>query len=136
MNVRLPFVILAVTMLSACSREESSGPTTQETPPTPDAAAPASPENTPAGPRVGFGPHRATGVTGIAECDAFLKRYEACMAQAPEEVRPGMQTALETWRSSWRTLAATPVTRDTAAQNCRAAADSVRSQLESYGCAP
>lgn len=136
MSTRIALLLFAVLVLAACSHEGSQETTTPEARSSSEPATtpPAASQGAQPRPRVGFGPHRAAGTIGIPECDEFLRKYEACIAKAPEEARSGMQTTLTTWRSSWRALAASPITRETTAQNCRAAADSVRNQLESYDC--
>ena len=146
MTSRLVFALVAAALLSACGNEPSENP--EAAPPAGGTQPAPAPSTTPApdgaeqpARRIGFGPHRPAGsrdgATGVAECDTFLASYEACMSErVPAEARGGMQTALESWRGSWRTLAASPTTRGNLPQMCRAAADSVRTQLTSYGCNP
>src|ERR1043165_1196584 len=39
---------------------------------------------------------------GIAECDDFIAKYEACVTgKVPEAARASYQTALKQWRESW-----------------------------------
>lgn len=153
MTSRLVFTVLAAALLSACGSDESAAPDSAPppassaqpagTPPDPasaSATAPATGTTAKPARSGGFGPHPSTSrkatSTGVVECDDFLAKYEACVAdKVPEESRGAMQTALETWRGSWRTLAASPTTRGNLPQMCQAAADSARTQLTSYGCA-
>lgn len=152
MTSRLVLAVLAAALLSACGRDEPAAPDAAPPPasetqpataqPAPSAApTPASGQAAaPPARRAGFGPHppgtAAAGETGVAECDDLLLKYEACLSdKVPAESRGAMQTALESWRGSWRTLAASPTTRGNLPQTCKAAADSVRTQLTSYGCA-
>lgn len=147
MKIRMLPIAAVLALLSACGREEpapapaddTAKPAQQAPAATPSSPPPA--ETAPSRP-IGFGPHRPSDATrtvstaplGVAACDDFLAKYEACIAKAPEEARPGMQTALASWRGAWRPLASTPTTHGNLERNCQAAADSVRSQLASYGC--
>ena len=72
---------------------------------------------------------------GVAECDDFLKKYEACVSgKVPAAAQATFKTSLETWRSSWKKLAETPQGKAGLATACKAAADQAKSSLGSYGC--
>lgn len=143
MSSKLAFAFLSAALLSACGSEPAdnpdAAPASGSAQPGPSASPDAAGGAQQPARRIGFGPHRPgaprDAAIGVAECDTFLTRYEACVVdQVPEEARGAMQTALESWRGSWRTLAASPTTRGNLPSMCQAAADSVRAQLTSYGC--
>ncbi|HEX8117853.1 MAG TPA: hypothetical protein VF521_11325 [Pyrinomonadaceae bacterium] len=77
----------------------------------------------------------AGGDVGVAECDDFLKKYEACVSgKVPAAAQATFKTSLEQWRNSWKQLASTPQGKAGLAQACKAAADQAKSSLGSYGC--
>ena len=77
----------------------------------------------------------AGGDVGVAECDDFLKKYEACVSgKVPAAAQATFKTSLEQWRNSWKQLASTPQGKAGLAQACKAAADQAKSSLNSYGC--
>lgn len=133
-------------LLVACGSDEPAAPepttppAATSTPPAATSTPPARDSTSPpaAAPRTGFGPHNPTAAasaTGVPECDNFIAKYEACLADnVPDEARGAMQTALETWRGTWRTMAGAPNLRASLEQSCRTAIDTARSQMDSYGC--
>src|ERR1043165_4806526 len=59
---------------------------------------------------------------GIAECDDFIAKYEACVSgKVPEAARASYQSALKQWRKSWKKLAENPQTKGTLAAACKQA---------------
>jgi hypothetical protein len=149
MNLRpILFTLSASLVLAACGSEEALPPETPadeaaagadtgaaaQSPPATPAAPAAANQPAPAAPAAGFGPRRPAQQIGVAACDQFLAFYRQCIAKAPEEARGGMQTALESWQGTWRTLAASPTSHGSLEQTCQAAAENARSQMESYGC--
>lgn len=72
---------------------------------------------------------------GVAECDDFIAKYDACVsAKVPEAARAQFNASIKQWRDSWRTLAANPQTKGTLAQACKSAMESARTSMKSYGC--
>ena len=72
---------------------------------------------------------------GIAECDDFLAKYEACVSgKVPEAARAQYKSALAQWRNSWRQLAANPQTKPTLAQACKTSVEQARTSMKAYGC--
>jgi hypothetical protein len=72
---------------------------------------------------------------GIAECDDFIAKYEACVTgKVPEAARASYQTALKQWRESWKKLAENPQTRGTLGAACKQAREQQETALKSYGC--
>ncbi|HEX8686885.1 MAG TPA: hypothetical protein VF654_10290 [Pyrinomonadaceae bacterium] len=72
---------------------------------------------------------------GIAECDDFLKKYEACVSgKVPAAAQATFKTSLDTWRSSWKQLANTPQGKAGLATACKSALDQAKTSLASYNC--
>lgn len=75
------------------------------------------------------------GKIGVAECDEYLEKYEACLnAKVPEAGRATLKASFETTRKSWNTAAATPEGRAGLAQACKAAKDAAKQSMAAYGC--
>ena len=72
---------------------------------------------------------------GIAECDDFIAKYEACVSgKVPTAARASYQSALKQWRESWKKLAENPQTKGTLAAACKQAKEQQEAALKSYGC--
>ena len=116
-------LVVAVLMIS-CAKSES---TTNK-----DATAPATsqPATSPATTAAS-----STDSIGVAECDAFLKSYEACVKdKVPEAARAQFNSTLAQWRKSWHDAAQNPQTRGTLAAACKAQIDAARQSMKAYGC--
>lgn len=57
--------------------------------------------------------------TGVAECDSYLAKAEACTAKVPEASRPIMQKAVSDQRAGFKQLAANPQAKETLATSCK-----------------
>jgi len=71
---------------------------------------------------------------GIAECDDFIAKYEACTPKVPEAGRAAYKDAMDQWRKQWKQLAANPTTKGTLASICKQAAEQQKASLKAYGC--
>ena len=72
---------------------------------------------------------------GIAECDDFIAKYDACVSsKVPEAARAQYKSAVDQWRASWKKLAENPATKSTLASACKQAAAQQEAALKSYGC--
>ncbi len=72
---------------------------------------------------------------GVAECDAFIAAYEACVNEkVPAAARAQFNTTLAQWRKSWRDLAANPQTKPTLVQACKSTLEQSRQSMKAYGC--
>ena len=77
----------------------------------------------------------AAGDIGVAECDEFLKKYEACVSgKVPAAAQATFKTSLDTWRSSWKKLAETPQGKAGLETACKSALDQAKTSLASYNC--
>ena len=77
----------------------------------------------------------AAGDIGVAACDDFLKKYEACVSgKVPAAAQATFKTSLDTWRSSWKKLAETPQGKAGLEAACKSALDQAKTSLASYNC--
>jgi hypothetical protein len=72
---------------------------------------------------------------GVAECDDFITKYEACVTgKVPAAQQAMFKTSIEQWRSSWKKLADNPATKGTLASICKTQLDQSKTALSSFGC--
>jgi hypothetical protein len=77
----------------------------------------------------------AAGDIGVAECDDFLKKYEACVSgKVPAAAQATFKSSMDQWRTSWKQLAANPQTKATLAAACKSSMDSAKTSMASYNC--
>lgn len=121
-------IILAALSLSACNKADESTAATATAPATPTAAAPAEP----AAPTA----VAASGDSiGIAACDDYLDKYEACISEkVPAEVRATLKTSLDQTRDAWRSTMASGAGKDQLEAACKTMYDSAKASMSAYGC--
>jgi hypothetical protein len=71
---------------------------------------------------------------GIAECDEYIAKYEACTSKVPEAGRAAYKSALDQTRASWKKLADNPTTRASLAAACKQATETANATWKMYGC--
>ena len=72
---------------------------------------------------------------GVAECDEFIQKYEACVnSKVPETARSMVKANLDTMRNAWKKAAETPQGKAGLAQGCKQALDQAKTTMGSYGC--
>ena len=74
---------------------------------------------------------------GVAECDEYIKKYEACLtkiAKDAPQAQPGMKTAFESQRKAFKDAAANPQAKATLASSCKQAIDSAKQSTSPYKC--
>jgi hypothetical protein len=127
-RILLPMCLVIGLLLVACGKTEVQVDTNHSASP----AAKTAPASTPATTTAA-----STGEKiGIADCDDFIAKYEACVTdKVPEVARAQYKAGVEQWRTSWRQLAANPSTKATLAGVCKQAAESARTSMKSYNCA-
>lgn len=121
--------MLPVLLIAACAKPDAT--TNREASSTNSAASTASPAATTSTTATASN----TGETGVPECDAFLKAYEACVKdKVPAAVRPTFDTSLATWKKGWKEQAAVPAQRAALVTACKTAHDQAKSSMKAYGC--
>ena len=130
MNRFRPAVLaLGLSLVLAACQQQSAPPTV-----TP-AAVPAA---TPAATR-GAAPAAAPAATassiGIAECDDYLNKYQACVeSKVPAGTRAALIQSLDQTRAAWRTTLAVPGGKESLATACKQMRDATRASMSAYGC--
>jgi hypothetical protein len=73
--------------------------------------------------------------TGVAACDDFLKKYEACVTgKVPAAQRATFQTQLDQTRKTWTELAKNPQTKSALEGSCKQTIEQMKSAMQAYGC--
>lgn len=69
----------------------------------------------------GEGEHAAASeAIGVAECDDYVKKMEAFMADLPEEARAAREPGFKAMRASWRDTAQSPAGKESLKATCKA----------------
>jgi hypothetical protein len=130
---RTIFIIVSVVFtlgLIACAKTET---TNNSNATTTTAGTPAAPKT---GTETASNPSSTGDKIGVAECDDFIAKYEACVSgKVPEMARAQYQATLKQWKESWKKAAENPATRGTLAAVCKQAAEQQAAILKtSFGC--
>ena len=73
--------------------------------------------------------------TGVAACDDFLKKYEACVTtKVPAAQRATFQGQLDQTRKTWTDLAKNPSTKSALEGSCKQTSDQLKTVMQAYGC--
>jgi hypothetical protein len=72
---------------------------------------------------------------GVAECDEYLAKYEACANKVPEPGRGAMLSSIKQLKNSWITIAVNPETRTNLAAECKKSQEETKQNLSTYACA-
>ena len=74
--------------------------------------------------------------TGIAACDDFLTKYDACIvSKVPEAQRATYRTQIDQTRKTWVDMAKNPTTKASMETICKQTLDATKASLTAYGCA-
>jgi hypothetical protein len=72
---------------------------------------------------------------GVAECDEYIKKYEACVnSKVPEASRAALKTAFEQQRKGFKDAAANPSSKASLASSCKTMLETAKSSMSAYGC--
>jgi hypothetical protein len=73
--------------------------------------------------------------TGIAACDDFLTKYDACVtSKIPEAQRAMYKTQLDQTRKTWIDMSKNPTTKATMEATCKQTVDATKPSLTALGC--
>lgn len=73
--------------------------------------------------------------TGIAPCDDFLTKYDACVgSKVPEAQRATYKTQIDQTRKTWIDMAKNPSTKATMEATCKQTLDATKASLTALGC--
>jgi hypothetical protein len=74
--------------------------------------------------------------TGIAVCDDFLAKYEACIAsKVPAAQKAMFKGQLDQTRRTWTDLAKNPGTKSSLEGVCKQSIDQIKVAFQPFGCA-
>jgi len=72
---------------------------------------------------------------GIAACDDFLTKYEACLgSKVPAAQRTTLQTQIEQTRKGWTEIAKNPNTKTSLEGVCKQTSQQMNMAMQAYGC--
>jgi len=71
---------------------------------------------------------------GVPECDAYVKKYLACLESVPEPARAAARQGFDQSREGWKRLAATPEGRTGLVTACQQAESASKVGMQAYGC--
>lgn len=67
----------------------------------------------------------SSGATGVAECDDYFKKYEACLGKVPAVAKPAMEQAFNSAKDAIKANAATPEGKAALKTQCKAMTDAL-----------
>src|SRR5262245_59631164 len=74
--------------------------------------------------------------TGIAACDDFLKKYEACVtSKVPAAQKATFQGQLDQMRKAWSDAAKAPGVKETLESTCKQSTEQMKAVMSGFGCA-
>jgi len=78
----------------------------------------------------------SSGDFGVPECDAYMKKYMACMdsKKVPEAARAMMRQQLDQTKAAWTQAAATPQGKASLAMGCQQVDQASAAAMKAYGC--
>jgi hypothetical protein len=72
---------------------------------------------------------------GIAACDDFLKKYEACVtSKVPAAQRATFQGQLDQMRKAWSDAAKNASAKPTLENGCKQSAEQMKTAMSGFGC--
>jgi len=73
--------------------------------------------------------------TGIATCDDFLTKYDACIvSKMPAAEQATFRSQLDQTRKAWMDMAKNPSVKSTLETTCKQTMDAIKASLQAYGC--
>jgi hypothetical protein len=75
------------------------------------------------------------GELGVPECDAFARKYVACLEKVPASGQAIARQSFDAVRENWRRVASNPARRSGLAQACQRHEEITKKAMAQYGCA-
>src|SRR2546421_9352073 len=122
-NLILVMCVLCAAILVGCSKTETGNSNTAAENSNKGATTKTEKTTTSSGEKI-----------GIAECDEYIAKYEACTPKVPEAGRAAYKSGLDSTRASWKKLADNPTTRASLAAACKQATETANATWKMYGC--
>jgi hypothetical protein len=79
----------------------------------------------------------STDSVGVAECDEYIKKYEACLTKIAEkapQAQPGLKTAFEQQRNGFKAAASTAEGKTQLATQCKQMIETAKTSTSAYAC--
>jgi len=131
----LPFFVVCAFVMVGCSKTESNENMSAGSSNNSNKAASSTNTSSTSGTTATSSTAGSGEKIGVADCDDFIAKYDACVtAHVPEQARAQYSASLKQWRDSWRQLAANPATKGTLASACKQAAEQAKTSMKTYGC--
>jgi hypothetical protein len=80
-------------------------------------------------------PAVAAGDFGVPECDAYMKKYIACIEKMPEAARGPARQGLDGTKAAWQQAASTAEGKAAMAATCKQADEAAKPGMQASGCA-
>lgn len=81
------------------------------------------------------GPVRAQDKIGIAACDEFFVKDEACVAKMPAANQAQFKTQMDAMRTGWKAMAGNEQTKATLEATCTQMTATIKGAMSPFGCA-
>jgi hypothetical protein len=72
---------------------------------------------------------------GVAECDEYIRKYEACLttiASKAPQAAPGLKSSFEAQRNAFKTAASTPAGKATLESTCKQAIETAKASTSQW----
>ncbi len=116
--------LLSLSLVFAMSACQQQSAPTQTAKPAAPAPAPTQPVAAPTASSI-----------GVAECDDYLNKYEACVnSKVPEAARASLKQSLDATRGAWKSAVAAPGGKEGLASACKQAYEASKASMVQYGC--
>lgn len=79
-------------------------------------------------------PALAQDKVGVAACDDFLEKYEACVAKMPAASQQAVKDSIVQMRTAWKSSATDANSRTALESACKSTASSMNQSMSAYGC--
>jgi hypothetical protein len=71
---------------------------------------------------------------GVAACDDFLEKYEACVPKMPAASQQAVKDSIVQMRTAWKASATDANSRTALESACKSTASSMNQSMAPYGC--
>lgn len=79
-------------------------------------------------------PALAQDKVGVAACDDFLEKYEACVPKMPAASQQAVKDSIVQMRTAWKASATDANSRTALESACKGTAQSMNQSMSAYGC--
>lgn len=79
-------------------------------------------------------PAMAQEKVGVAACDDFLEKYEACVAKMPSASQQAVKDSIVQMRGAWKASATDASSKAALESACKSTAQSMNQSMSAYGC--